>query len=94
MLCQLDGVTEVPGALIQENNVTFRDLMNASGPFQLVVTRRLHTYKSGSILLPDVDGPPCLSCQFNAPELEIALYTTREKVNLLNKLIEKINFVV
>ena len=87
VLCRFDGVSEIPGALTPEDEATFKDLMKASGPFQLVVTRRLHTYKSGPILLPDVDGPPCPSCQFNAPELEIVLYTTREKVNLLNKLI-------
>ena len=77
-LCKLDGVTEVPRALMQENIATVRDLMNASGPFHLVVTQRLYQY-----------GPVLRAQELNSLELEIALYSTRERVGLLNNLIKK-----
>ena len=68
----------MPRALIQEDDASYRDLLNASGPFHLVVTRRLSRY-----------GPVPQSGDLNSPDLEISLYSTRERVGLLNKLIEK-----
>ena len=44
VLCQFHGVTEVPGSLTQEDTAMFKDLMKKSGPFQLMVTRRLHQH--------------------------------------------------